>query len=130
MAGDHIALARRAYRAFADQDLEAIVKFSDPEVEVHTVTGTVAGRKEPYRGHAGLEAYMRDVNEVWDEIELYPHEFIELEGERVLVLGRVRARREGSMVDTPNAWLWSFKERLVKSVRILGDLEVVRDFLR
>jgi ketosteroid isomerase-like protein len=129
MASDYVALARRAYRAFADQDFAGLRELSDPEIEVHTVTGAVAGREEPYRGHAGLEQYLCDVGEVWDEIELYPHEFLELDGERVLVLGRVRAKREGSTIDTPNAWLWEFRGDLVSCVRILGDLEAARSFL-
>jgi ketosteroid isomerase-like protein len=130
MASDYVALARRAYRAFAAQDVEQLTALSDPDVELHTVTGAVTGRAEPYRGRAGLADYLRDVSAVWDEIELYPHEFLELEDGRVMVLGRVRARREGSTIDTPNAWLWEFREGLVSCVRILGDLDAARGFLR
>jgi ketosteroid isomerase-like protein len=35
---------RRAYQAFSERDLDALMKIADPQIEIHTVTGMIAGR--------------------------------------------------------------------------------------
>lgn len=121
MGARHFDVIRRAYRAFAERDVDALRQISHPEIEVHAVTGLVAGSGGPYRGADGLADYIRDVETVWDEIELTPQVFDELDQARVLVTGRVRVRRDQSRVDTPNAWLWEFENERVRRVRILTD---------
>ena len=81
----------------------------------------LAGREEPYRGREALADYLRDVAEVWDEIELLPQELVELDEERVLVFGRVRARRRNSRIDTPNAWMWELRGGKVVLVRVYAE---------
>jgi ketosteroid isomerase-like protein len=122
-------LVRRAYVAFSERDLEALKGISDPQIEIHTVTGMVAGRDEPYRGHAGIEEYLRDVAELWDEIELLPGAFHPLSTGRLVVFGRVRARRELAVIDAPNAWLWEVGEGRIRSARVFGDPQGARELL-
>ena len=114
-------LVKRAYRAFADRDLAELRQLSHPEIEVYAVTGVVAGSAQPYRGADGLAQYIHDVEQVWDEITLTPQQFDELPDGRVLVLGRVRVRRDRARMDTPNAWLWELDGETVRRVRILTD---------
>jgi len=116
-----VGLARRGYEAFARRDRDEMLAFADPEIEIHLVTGQVAGRDGPYRGPAGVERYLDDVDRIWDEIELQPRQFVELPGERVLVLGRVRTRRGSTHMDVPNAWLWEFAGEKVTSIRVFVD---------
>ena len=123
------ALVRRAYQAFSERDLDALMKIADPQIEIHTVTGMIAGRDEPYRGHEGLMAYLRDVAELWDEIELLPGDFHELSDSRLVVFGRVRARRELAVIDAPNAWLWEVAEGRIRSARVFGDPQSAREML-
>jgi ketosteroid isomerase-like protein len=125
-----VEVIERAYRAFAERDLDELVKLSAADIEVTTMTGALAGRDEPYRGHAGLGHYLADVADTWDEIELLPHEFRPLEDGRVLVFGRVRAWRKNSFVDAPNAWMWRLRSGLVTDVQILADPETARLLLR
>jgi ketosteroid isomerase-like protein len=122
-------LVRRAYQAFAERDLDALMKIADPQIEIHTVTGMVAGRDEPYRGHQGLMEYLRDVSEMWDEIELLPNDFHELSGSRLVVFGRVRARRKLAVIDAPNAWLWEVAGGRIRSARVFGDPQSARELL-
>jgi ketosteroid isomerase-like protein len=122
-------LVRRAYKAFSERDLDALLELSDPRVEIHTVTGMVAGRDEPYRGHDGLKEYLNDVAELWDEIELMPSNFHELSDSRLVVFGRVRARRELAVIDAPNAWLWEVGEGRIRSARVFGDPQGARELL-
>jgi ketosteroid isomerase-like protein len=91
-------LVRQAYEAFSRRDLSVLDKIADPRIEIHTVTGMIAGRTEPYRGYDGIKEYLDDVSELWDEIELLPKEFHELSDTRLVVFGRVRARRASSAI--------------------------------
>lgn len=118
-------MVRDAYEAFARRDSEALIALADPEIEIHAVTQHLAGREEPYCGHAGIEEYLEDVDQVWDEIRLRPQQFIELSGNRVLVMGRVRSRRGTTQLDVPNAWLWQLADGKVKLVRLFVDAEAV-----
>jgi ketosteroid isomerase-like protein len=122
-------LVRRAYQAFSKRDLDALRQIADPRIEIHTVTGMIAGRSEPYRGHDGLVEYLRDVGETWDEIELLPTDFHELSDNRLVVFGRVRARRELAVIDAPNAWLWEVGEGRIRSARVFGDPQGARELL-
>ena len=122
-------LVRRAYKAFSERDLEALLRIADPRIEIHTVTGMVAGRDEPYRGHPGVKEYLRDVAELWDEIELMPGDFHSLSDSRLVVFGRVRARRELAVIDAPNAWLWEVGEGRIRSARVFGDPQSARELL-
>lgn len=121
MGDARLELVKRAYRAFEERDLDELRRLSHPEVEVYAVTGVVAGTPQPYRGADGLAQYIGDVEKVWEEIKLMPQEFDELADGRILVLGRVRVRRDRARVDAPNAWLWEFEGDLVRRVRVLTD---------
>jgi ketosteroid isomerase-like protein len=115
------SLVRRAYQAFAERDLDRLRELSLPEIEISTVTGLIAGREEPYRGFDGLARYLDDVRSMWDEIELIPQKFSELERGQLLVFGRVRARRGSSLIDAPNAWLWTLRDGKIASAQVFSD---------
>jgi ketosteroid isomerase-like protein len=114
-------LIRRAFRAFAARDLDGLRAISDERVEVSTVTGLLAGRSEPYRGHDGLADYIGDLTETWKRLELQPQDFHTIDDERVLVFGRVRAWHEKGFLDTSNAWLWTLRGGRVQAVRVFAD---------
>ncbi len=122
-------LVQRAYRAFSERDLEALREIADPTIEIHTVTGMLAGREKPYRGFDGVAEYMRDVSQTWDEIEITAADFHSLSETRLLVFGRVRARRELAVIDAPNAWLWEVGEGRIRSARVFGDPQAARELL-
>lgn len=112
---------RRAFRAFAARDLDALMQVADEGVEVSTVTGLLAGRDEPYKGYGGLRQYMKDLAATWKRIELQPQQFNEIDEERTLVFGRVRAWHERGFLDSSNAWLWTVREGKVTSVQVFAD---------
>jgi ketosteroid isomerase-like protein len=112
---------RRAYDAFAARDLETLIDLSDESIEVATVTGLMAGRTGPYRGHDGLADYMSDLAGTWKRIELQPQQFHQVDAERVLVFGRARVWHANGFLDTANAWLWTVREGKVFAVNVLAD---------
>lgn len=81
------------------------------------MTGALVREGEPYCGHDGLDEYMRDVAEVWDELELVPGEFHDLDSGETLV-------------DSPNIWLWRLRESKILSASVLGDTESALALLR
>ena len=115
------AVIRRAYTAFGERDLETLVDLSDSEIQVSTVTGLLAGRTEPYRGHEGLAEYMSDLGATWKRLELQPQHFHAVGDGRVLVFGRVRAWHGRGFLDSSNAWLWTLRDDLVLEVRVYAD---------
>jgi ketosteroid isomerase-like protein len=122
-------LVGRAYQAFSKRDMQALLEIADPAIEIHTVTGMLAGRDEPYKGHEGLFEYLRDVAETWDEIEMHAGEFHKLSDTRVIVFGRVRARRQLAVIDAPSAWLWEVADGRIRSARVFGDPQAARELL-
>lgn len=122
-------VVKRAYKAFEERDLKALAGFSHPEIEIASVTGILAGHETPYKGRDALADYLQDVERIWDEIEIVPQEFIDLDPDRVLVFGRVRARRQSSRVDTPNAWLWELSGGRVRSVKVYAEPTVDASWL-
>jgi ketosteroid isomerase-like protein len=115
------ALIRRAYDAFARRDLDTLRSISDESIEVSTVTGLLAGRTGPYRGHEGLGEYMSDLAGTWKRIELRPQQFNELDDGTVLVFGRVRAWHDKGFLDSANAWLWTVRDGRVMAVKVFAD---------
>ena len=120
-SSDH-AVIRQAYRAFAARDLAALQELALPDVEIRTMTGVLANREDAYRGHEGIAEYLADVAEVWDDLELTPSEFHELDAGGILVFGRVRARRGSTLIDGSNAWLWHLRGGRVASAQVFGDV--------
>ena len=115
------SVIRRAYAAFADRDVDALIALSDESIEVSTVTGLLAGRTEPYRGHAGLSEYMNDIGGTWKRLELRPQQFHAIDDENILVFGRVRAWHERGFLDSANAWLWTVRDERVIAVKVFAD---------
>ena len=63
-----IDVVRAVLEAFTERDVEGVLAYSDEAIEFSAVTGDHAGHTEPYRGHAGIRQYFRDVAAVWDEL--------------------------------------------------------------
>lgn len=121
MSADAEWVIRRAYRAFDQRDLEALIELADEAIEVSTVTGLLAGHEEPYRGHEGIGRYLADIAATWQRMELQPQQFIELGEGRVLVFGRARVWHERGFLDSSNAWLWTLRDGKIVSVRVFAD---------
>ena len=91
MSADAIESLRRAYEAFARNDLAAVLEVMDPDVEWDASDaiahiGVVRGRDEVRR-------YLEELTGPWEDFSLEPQEFIESgAGEDVMVLGITRGR--------------------------------------
>lgn len=124
MSEQNIDLVRRAFDAFTQRDLEAVLELVDPTIEfLAPPTAELAGQKTPYRGPDGIRKYFEDVARVWDELEVIPHEYREM-GDHVVALGRVYARgADGLVVDAPAGWVWELRAGKIVSGRVYTSRE-------
>jgi ketosteroid isomerase-like protein len=115
-----IEVVKAMFTAFADRDLDGVLALADPDIELTAVTGEHAGRTEPYRGHAGMCQYFRDVAAVWEELRLTPREF-RPEGDLILVTGKVSARSRARTVSGSTGWVWRVREGKVVYVKVYAS---------
>jgi ketosteroid isomerase-like protein len=115
-----IDVVKAMFAAFADRDLERVLGLAHQDIEFTAVTGEQAGRTEPYRGHAGMRQYFRDVTAVWEELRLTPREFRE-SGDLILVTGKVSARSGSRTVTGSTGWVWRVREGKVVYVRVYAS---------
>lgn len=110
MAEPPSALVERLFECFNRRDRECLTELCDERMEFFPVaTAEAVGREAPYSGQAGLREYLADVAEAWEELRISPGE-VEVEGETILVRGRVYARsRELGIRDLPVAWIWQLR---------------------
>jgi ketosteroid isomerase-like protein len=80
-------------------------RWTDPDVEIHSAAANLSGTV--YRGREGLERWVSDMEEAFDEWQLELHELDEVAPGRVLGIGAIhlRGRGSGATVDQPCAWL-------------------------
>jgi ketosteroid isomerase-like protein len=119
---DNVAIVKRAFEAFARRDIRAALELADPDIELFAPgTAAFARGGRSYRGHQGLVRYFRDVARVWDELEVVPQRFRQKD-DYVVVIGRLRARREGAfLVDEPAQWVWQLRDAKILVARAFTD---------
>lgn len=105
-----MAVVREMFEAFRRRDVDGVMRYLDEEVEVRLpVTGGAAGRREPYRGHAGVREYFDDVARVWAELEVEPIDYRSAAGS-VVIFGRVHGRRhDGEPFEGGVLWTWKLR---------------------
>lgn len=69
-------LAERGYRAWNEDDLEALLAICHPEVEYHT-SGVFPGLQPVYRGADGMRVWWETFHEPWREIKVIPERIAE-----------------------------------------------------
>jgi ketosteroid isomerase-like protein len=112
-----IDVVKAMFAAFADRDLERVLGLAHQDIEFTAVTGEQAGRTEPYRGHAGMRQYFRDVAAVWEELHLTPREF-RPQGDLILVTGKVSARSRARTISGSTRWIWRVRDGKVVYGRV------------
>jgi ketosteroid isomerase-like protein len=121
---DEIETVRGLYEAFERRDLDAMTAALSEDAELHFEgTARLAGRKEPYRGHAGLREYFADVERIWEELVLHAADYRAVPGS-VIVMGHITGRRQGLEVRRASVWTWKVTDGRATSVKAadLGDM--------
>jgi ketosteroid isomerase-like protein len=110
MSAQNVDLHRHHIDAFNAREIEALIAYSDPGVELHSTFAMVGGAV--YHGHEGLRQWLRDTEEVWgEEIRVEPEVYFDL-GERTLMFNVLagRGRYSGVEVAMPVAHLARWRD--------------------
>jgi ketosteroid isomerase-like protein len=103
-------VARRAVDAYNRRDVDGwFAEFATPDFEWYpALVRALDGSR--YRGREGVERFVADTSENWEELQSVAEEFRDL-GDRVLVVGRLtgRAKSSGAPVDQPFAGIFHFR---------------------
>lgn len=123
MAEQNVELVRKGLEAFNRRDLSGMLETLDSDVELLPLRAVLEG--EAYRGHDGFRKWLSDMDEDWESFRAEATEVRKLDEDRVLVIGRVRAkaRASGIDVDAPGAWLCSLRDGLVTRIHFYADPE-------
>ena len=123
-----VETVKRIFEAFARHDIDGALSMMHPQVRLWVVTAAVTRGGHPYVGHEGIREYFRDVDRLWEALELSPVEFDEV-GAAVVVLGEVRARGPAGELRQPAVWTWKFTSGLVIDCRVDSDPAAAREAL-
>jgi ketosteroid isomerase-like protein len=121
---DDLAVVQSIYEAFAARDLDRAIAHVDPECEIHLEgTARLAGRLEPYRGHAGVREYFADVLGTWDDLSLHATDYRVVPGS-VVVMGSVHGRLGAEEIRRAAVWTWRLRDGRAVFIRVsdLGPL--------
>jgi len=126
MSQENLELVRRSFEAYNRRDVEAFLASLDEQFEIHSaIIGGAEGNV--YRGHDGARKWFADSLESFDELRVDPSEFRDL-GDRVLVLGKLRARgrESGLVLDSATGWVCTIRGgKLLKAVGFLSEAEAL-----
>lgn len=111
MAASDVFTVRRLFEAQRRGDLETVMQLCHPEVEFAPLAG--AGAR--YRGREGVARFFAESRFGEVEVDTVPHVYRD-EGNRVVVVGRVRVWRGGGLSDSPAVWCLEVEDGLVRKV--------------
>jgi ketosteroid isomerase-like protein len=121
MSEANVEIVKRAMDAFNRGDVDLIADLTTPDFEwFPALPGNVEGGG--YRGREGIETYLREIRDTWEELRIFGAEFRDL-GDRVLVLGRAEGRGRGSgvPVDTSHGFVVELSGDKMSRVRTYLD---------
>lgn len=102
MSQQSVELVARLMDAFHQRDIDAMVAATTPDLEWFPVfAARVEG--DVYRGRPGIEAFLGELEQIWEEFVPLPEEYID-HVDRILALGRLRTRGRGSGVPVDSPW--------------------------
>jgi ketosteroid isomerase-like protein len=115
---------RDLFETWNEGDREAGLEVSHEDSVLHS-----AITNSTFRGHEGIRRWMAEIDEQFDAWRLELEAIRELEDERLLALGRVRAhgRASGLELDQPIGWLIEFRgEKIAETWFYMGHDEALR----
>ena len=121
MSQTNVEIAERGIDAFNRRDVEALAEVTALDSEwFPALPGAVEG--DGSRGFQGIETYLGEIRETWEELQLLADEYRDL-GDRVLMLGRQEGlgRGSGVPVDAPIAVMFDLRDGKISRTRSYLD---------
>jgi uncharacterized protein len=125
MSQEDVNLARRGYEALAKGDLESVLELIDPDVQVEIHTGRPdIPETDTLHGHAGFLENLRLLEEVFEDVEVRPEEFIEVGEELVVpIFTSGRGRASGIRVENRVTHIWTIRDGKATRFRVFSTKE-------
>jgi ketosteroid isomerase-like protein len=111
MSQENVELVREGFAAWERGDIEAIIEFSDPEIEI--IQPSEVPDSKSYRGHAGVREAFEDWPKQWEEFRAELLDVIDVSETQTISLTRHHLRARGIDMDQEVAYLYTFRDGLV-----------------
>jgi ketosteroid isomerase-like protein len=123
MAEDSIDLIKQGVAALNRRDVQGMLATLHPDVRLEPLRAVHDGTV--YRGHQGLQDWLRDMREDWEDQHVEVRDVKALPSGQLVLAAvlRVRFRATGVEVEAPGAWLCEFQENLISRIRFFEDTE-------
>lgn len=121
MSQGNVEIAKQVIDAFNRRDVEGFFALAVPDFEWLPAMGGAA-EGSGYQGRDGIEKYLVDIADTWEEYRVFAEEFRDLD-DRVLMLGRIEGRGRGSRarIESPTGTIFGFLNGKTSSVRTYLD---------
>jgi ketosteroid isomerase-like protein len=125
MSQEDVNLARRGYEALATGDMERVLELIDPDVQVEVHTGRPdLPETHTLHGHEGFLENLRQLDEVFEDVEVRPEEFIEVGEELVVPIYTAgRGRASGIRVENRVTHIWTIRDGKATRFRVFPTTE-------
>jgi uncharacterized protein len=125
MSQEDVNLTRRGYEALARGDMESMLELVDPDIVVEIHTGRPdLPETDTLHGHAGFMENLRLLDEVFEDVEVTPEEFIEVGEELVVpVYTSGRGRGSGIRVENRVTHIWTIHSGKAIRFRVFPTTE-------
>jgi ketosteroid isomerase-like protein len=121
MSQENVEIMRRAYAALAEQGVEAVFAFADPQFE-STTPASLASEPGTYQGHEGVRRWFSSFGDAMEGVYFEGQEFTAA-GDKVLVDTKLHARGRTTGIDTEQrAFLvWTLRDGLVTRLETFAE---------
>ena len=117
---------KRLHDTWNRRDVEDGLALLHPAVEIRT-SGVFPGLGNLYSGRAEARRFYEDITGIWEKLDLEPHEYHDLGGDRLLTLYRfVGHGRGGITVARDAAQIVTLEDGLVRTMRTFGSWDEAR----
>jgi ketosteroid isomerase-like protein len=118
---ENVERTRQGFEAFNRGDMEAVIEFLHPEVEV--LAGENVGESGTYHGRDGFLQWNRIWMDAWEDFSVVLEEIEELDDENVLVHVTQSGRGRGSGLEVSQrvTYLFTLRDGLAARVHLYGD---------
>jgi ketosteroid isomerase-like protein len=122
MSLENVELVRRGFEAFNSGDIDRILSFTGPDLEIEVPPG-LSAEPDTYRGHAGVRRYFQSFDDAMNEVHFQAERFWDA-AEAVVVDARVtaRGRQTAILVEQRVAQLWTIRGGRVIRIRAYASL--------